>query len=80
MIDKTNRMYVLENTVGAPFPTPGLGRIIRVDPNREKTVIATGLSLPTGMTMGPDGKLYVSNWGFSPTAIGGGQILQIDVK
>ena len=80
VIDNTNRMYVLENTVGAPFPTPGLGRILRIDPNGDRTVIASGLSLPTGMTMGPDGKLYVSNWGFSPAAIGGGQVLQIDVK
>jgi hypothetical protein len=72
-----NTMYVLENTVGAPFPTPGLGRILRIDPNGTKTVIASGLSLPTAMTMGPDGNLYVSNWGFSPVAIGGGQVLQV---
>ena len=72
-------MYVLENTVGAPFPTPGLGRILRIDPSGSQTVIASGLSLPTGMTMGPDGKLYVSNWGFGPPASGGGQILQITI-
>jgi hypothetical protein len=73
-------MYVLEMTVGAPFPTPGLGRIIRIDPNGNRETITTGLSLPTGMTMGPNGKLYVSNWGFSPTAIGGGQVLEIEVN
>lgn len=75
--DNRDRMYVLEMTVGAPFPTPGLGRVLRVDPSGSTTVIATGLSLPTGMTMGPDGNLYVSNWGFSPKAIGGGQVLKI---
>ena len=32
------------------------------------------------MTLGPDGKLYVSNWGFGPPASGGGQILQIDIQ
>jgi len=80
VIDQQNRMYVLENTVGAPFPTPGLGTIIRIDPSGNKTVIASGLSLPTGMTMGPDGKLYVSNWGFGPPAKGGGQILQISLS
>ncbi|MES2649835.1 MAG: ScyD/ScyE family protein [Bacteroidota bacterium] len=74
-----NTMYVLEMTVGAPFPTPGLGRILRIDPNGTKTVIASGLNLPTAMTMGPDGNLYVSNWGFSPMAIGGGQVLQVDL-
>ena len=79
VIDKRDRMYVLENTVGSPsgFPTPGLGQVVRIDPSGNKTTIATGLSLPTGMTMGPDGNLYVSNWGFSPAAIGGGQVIKI---
>jgi len=82
VIDQQDRMYVLENTAGGfpAFPTPGLGRIVRVDPSGARTVIATGLNLPTGMTMGPDGKLYVSNWGFGPPPIGLGQILQIDLK
>jgi hypothetical protein len=80
VIDNKDRTYVLENTVGAPFPTPGLGRILRFDPDGTMTIIASGLSLPTGMTMGPDGKLYVSNVGFSPAAIGGGQVLQVDVN
>ena len=80
VIDKNSRVFVLEMTAGAPYPTPGLGRILRVDPGGNRTVIASGLSLPTAMTMGPDGKLYVSNWGFSPMAIGGGQVLQVDVK
>ena len=75
--DKKDRMYVLQNTTGFPFPTPTAGSIIRVDRNGNKETIATGLSLPTGMTMGPDGNLYVSNVGFGPTSIGGGQILKI---
>jgi sugar lactone lactonase YvrE len=79
VFDSKDRMYVLEMTAGAPFPMPGMGRILRVEPNGKKTVIATGLSLPTGMTMGPDGKLYVSNVGFSPDAIGGGQVLQVTI-
>jgi hypothetical protein len=29
-----------------------------------RDVIATGLFLPTAMTFGPDGALYVSNFGF----------------
>jgi len=70
-------MYVLEMTAGAPGPTPGKGRVLRVDPSGLTTVIAAGLSLPTGMTMGPDGNLYVSNWGLGPTSIGGGQVLKI---
>jgi hypothetical protein len=39
-------------------------------------VIATGLSLPTSMTFGPDGNLYVANVGFGPPPIGLGQILR----
>ena len=80
-IDQQNRMYVLENTAGPSFPTfptPGFGRIIRVDPSGNRTVIASGLNLPTGLTIGPDGKLYVSNWGFGPPPIGIGEVLQID--
>jgi sugar lactone lactonase YvrE len=70
-------MYVLEMTVGAPLPTPNMGRVIQIDLSGHKTVIASGLSLPTGMTMGPDGNLYVSNVGLGPNAIGGGQVVKI---
>jgi hypothetical protein len=78
--DNQGRLYVLENTVGAPFPTPGLGRIVRVDQSGNKQVIVSGLSLPTGLTYGPDGNLYVSNVGFGPTGIGGGQILKVTLN
>lgn len=80
VIDQQKRMYVLEMTVGAPFPTPGLGRIVRIDPSGKKTVITTGLSLPTGMTMGPDGNLYVSNIGFGPFANTQGQIVKVTLN
>lgn len=80
VFDNRDRMYVLEMTVGAPFPTPGLGRILQIDPSGKVATVATGLSLPTGMTMGPDGNLYVSNWGFSPKAIGGGQVLKVTIS
>lgn len=75
--DHNARLYVLEMTVGAEGPTPGLGRVIRIDPNGSVHTIATGLSLPTGMTMGPDGNLYVSNWGFGPPIPGLGEVLKI---
>lgn len=74
--DNRDRMYVLENTVGAPGPTPGHGDIVRIDPNGKKTVILSGLDLPSGMTMGPDGALYVSVWGFGAPA-GAGKILRV---
>ncbi|HUS01985.1 MAG TPA: ScyD/ScyE family protein [Chitinophagaceae bacterium] len=79
VIDKNARMYVLENTTGNAWPTPFTGRIVRVNANGSKEVIATGLSFPTGMTMGPDGNLYVSNWGFG-AALGDGQVLKVTLN
>lgn len=81
--DAKGRLYVLENTTGNPFPTPNTAKILRVDGKNKYTVIADGaksvLSLPTAMTFGPDGNLYVSNLGFGPPPVGLGQILKITV-
>ena len=74
--DSRGRMYVLENTVTAGFPTPGEGEIVRITGGK-KEVIVSGLALPTGMTFGPDGALYVSNLGFGPPPIGLGEVLRI---
>lgn len=77
--DSIGRMYVLENTVTAGDPSPGRGDIVRIVGNN-KEVIASGLALPTAMTFGPDGALYVSNLGFGPPPSlpnGPGQVLRI---
>jgi hypothetical protein len=77
--DNRGRMYVLENTVTAGFPSPGEGDIVRVS-GGHRDVIASGLALPTAMTFGPDGALYVSNLGFGPPAVlpeGPGMVLRI---
>lgn len=76
VLDKSGRMYVLEMTTGKRFPTPGTGRIVRVNKNGSKDVIATGLSFATAMTMGPDENLYVSHWGFGKKA-GEGEVLKV---
>jgi len=75
--DHRNRLYVLEMTVGRQFPTPGLGRIVRVTRHGDLKVVASGLSLPTAMTFGPDGDIYVSNWGFGPPGMG--EILRVEL-
>ncbi|HTE27763.1 ScyD/ScyE family protein [Flavitalea sp.] len=76
VFDKKGRFYVLETTTGKPFPTPATGRIIRVNQNGSKDIVATGLSNATAMTYGPDKNLYVSNWGFGASP-GGGQVLKV---
>lgn len=69
--DQKHRLYVLENTTGGhPLPTPGTGKILRINHSGAVEEIASGLSLPTAMTFGPDGDLYVSNWGFGPFNMG----------
>jgi len=77
--DKSGAMYVLENTTGNDFPTPGTGDIIHIDRFGNRTALVSGLNLPTAMTFGPDNNLYVSNWGFGPPAIGGGEIVKVTI-
>ena len=78
VFDDHDRLYVLENTVGAPGPTPGLGDVVRLDPSGKREVVVSGLNLPTAITFGPDGKMYISNWGIG--APGMGEILQVTFK
>jgi hypothetical protein len=51
---------------------------VRVTHGGDLETVATGLNLPTAMTFGPDGYLYVSNCGYS-CAPGEGQVARIDV-
>lgn len=75
LFDNDNNLYVLENTVGQPGPTPGFGDVVRVEPSGKRQIIVSGLHLPTAMTFGPDGKLYISDWGIGPPGLG--QIVQV---
>lgn len=79
LFDQLGGLYVLENTTGNPFPTPGTGDIIRVDPSGARETIASGLNFPTAMTMGPDNKIYVSAWGFGGSP-GMGEIDVVDIS
>ena len=77
--DKKGRLYVLEmSAVEQPgFPQPFTGKIVRVNHSGESEDFVTGLMVPTGLTIGPDGALYVSNWGAAPGSLG--EILRITI-
>jgi glucose/arabinose dehydrogenase len=75
--DAKGRLYVLENTTKNPAPTPNTGKIVRWDGSGWHT-IASKLNLPTGMTFGPDGDIYVSVCGFGCPA-GAGEVDRVDL-
>lgn len=71
-------LYVLElSDAAGPVPTPGAGKVVRVLRNGQIEEVITGLVVPTGMTFGPEGRLYISNLG----AAGGanGVIVRYDI-
>jgi glucose/arabinose dehydrogenase len=81
--DDEGQLYVLETSgpgsgMEAPI-VPGTGRVVRLTDGGELEVVATGLVFPTGMAFGPDGTLYVSNFGFGFPP-GAGQVVAIDVS
>jgi hypothetical protein len=79
--DRHGRLYALEmgNGQGSGFPDPEAGRVVRVHPNGKKEVVLAGLTFPTGMTFGRDGRLYISNKGFEIPSLGTGEILAVDL-
>jgi hypothetical protein len=70
-------LYVLELSDGAGYPTPGLGKVVRVKHSGAIETVITGLSVPTGMTFGQDGALFVSNFGAAPA--GAGTVLRFSI-
>jgi glucose/arabinose dehydrogenase len=73
------KLYALETSTAADNPLAGSGKIVRVSDSGELTDVLTGLSFPTAITAGPDGALYVSEFGYGddPTA---GRVLQVRLK
>lgn len=81
--DSQGTLHVLETSTGntgqPPFLNRNTGRVTRIV-NGSTEVVATGLDMPSAMTFGPDGYLYVSNRGHGMRgASGQGQIVRIDV-
>jgi hypothetical protein len=80
-VDKSGNMYALEGMTAPGFPGPsqfGSGMVVKVNTTGAPTPVATGLTFPTGMTMGPDGNLYVSNMGIGGP--GSGQIAKVTLS
>jgi hypothetical protein len=70
-----DRLYALEFSADLGFPAPGAGKVVRLTKSGSVEDVVTGLTLPSGMTFGPDGNLYVTNFGATPP--GTGEVVQI---
>jgi hypothetical protein len=75
--DNRDQLYVLELSDAPGFPTSGAGKLVRISPSGKAEDIVTGLVVPTAMTIGPDGAIYISNFGAAPPGLG--QILRVEV-
>ena len=77
--DRHGNVYVLESftcaTTAPCFPSPRSGRVVRVASDGARSVVAAGLSFATTVRLGPDGALYISNFGYGPPSAG--QILRV---
>jgi sugar lactone lactonase YvrE len=73
--DSQGNLYVLEITANGLLSGDFTGALIKVDTGGNRTVVASeGLVAPTSVAVGPDGALYVSNFGVFP---GAGQVVRI---
>ena len=73
-------LYVLEVAAGQvpPFPPPnpglGIGRLVRQCVGGAQEVLLAGLESAVGVALGPDGAVYLTNRGQSPTD---GEVLRL---
>jgi hypothetical protein len=73
---RNGKLYALESSTTPGGPTPGTGALVLLGGGLPVKTIASGLTFPTGLTIGPDGAFYVSEQGFGFPA-GQGRILRI---
>jgi hypothetical protein len=73
--DKDGNLYVLEITHNGLLSEDMTGGLIKVAPDGTQTILATdGLVAPGGITIGPDGMIYISNFGVFP---GAGEVIRM---
>jgi hypothetical protein len=81
--DQQGALYVLQTSApaeGGPLPiTPNSGSLIRVGEDGTLETIVSGLTQPTALRLGPDGNLYISNFGWASPP-GSGQVLKVDLS
>jgi hypothetical protein len=70
-------LYALELSDASGYPAAGNGKVVRVNSSGDLEEVITGLSVPTGMTFGPDDALYISNFGAAPGPAG--QVLRFEI-
>lgn len=70
-------LYALELSDAPGYPTPGAGKVVRVNAAGTIETVVSGLVVPTGMTFGPDNALYISNFGAAPAGLG--QVLRVPI-
>ncbi|CAN5601281.1 hypothetical protein BH23CHL2_BH23CHL2_21220 [soil metagenome] len=82
--DGAGNLYVLEMIAGGLLnaseedPASAASRIVQFAPDgTQTTVVDSGLIFATGLAAGPDGALYVSNFGVMP---GMGQVVRITLE
>ena len=71
--DATGTLYVLQHVDGAGGNATG--SLVRVAEDGTRTTLIAGLTRPTGLAIGPDGRIYISHRGISA---GTGEVLRID--
>jgi hypothetical protein len=67
-------LYVVENATGGPFFPANTGQLSRVAPDCSRSTVLVGLDRPTSVAVGPDGAVYVTNYGVSADA---GEVLRV---
>jgi glucose/arabinose dehydrogenase len=73
--DDAGNLYVVEMFTNGLLSGDPTGAVIRVAPDGSRKVLASeGLVTPAGVTVAPDGEIYVSNYG---TSAGLGQVVRI---
>jgi hypothetical protein len=75
-IDRKGRLLVLEMAQNGLLSRDTTGRLVRIEPNGEHTVLASeGLESPGGIEVTPNGDLYITNHTNGPN--GGGELLRM---